>query len=71
MKILDLSVDLTDVQSVTMKLQEESVTLAEVRRLFDALILRFSSMCKYLSERADIVGNPQCEGPVVKSYDSL
>ena len=28
MKILDLSVDLTDIQSVTMKLRKESVTMA-------------------------------------------
>ena len=55
-------------QSVTLKLQEESVTMAEVRRLFDALILRFHSMCKYLSERADVVENRQFEAAVVRSF---
>ena len=68
LKIQDLIVDLTDIQSVTLKLQEESVTMAEVGRLFDALFLRFHSMCKYLSERAAIVENPQFEAAVAKSF---
>ena len=68
LKLQDLLVDLTDIQSVFLKLQEDSITLAEVRRLFDALILRFYSMCKYLSERAEIVDNPQFEAAIVKSF---
>ena len=58
LKLRDLLVDLTDIQSVNLKLQEDSITIAEVRQLFDALILRFYCMCKYLSERAEIVDNP-------------
>ena len=68
LKLQDLLVDLTDIQSVTLKLQEDTITLAEVRRLFDALILRFYSMCKYLSEQAEIVDNPQFEAAIVKSF---
>ena len=41
LKLQDLLVDLTDIQSVTLKLQEDSITLAELRRLFDALIWGF------------------------------
>ena len=58
---------LTDIQSITWKLQEEFFTLADVQ-LFDALILRFHSICKYLSDRADLVDNPQFEAAVVKSF---
>ena len=68
LKLQDLLVDLTDIQSVTLKLQEDSVTIAEVHRLFDALILRFCSMCEYLSERAEIVNNHQFEAAIVKSF---
>ena len=39
-----------------------------MRRLFDALILRFYFMCKYLSERAEIVDNPQFEAAIVKFF---
>ena len=68
LKLLDLLVDRTDIQSVILKLQEVSITIAEVRRLFDALILRFYSMCKYLSERAEIVDNPQFDAAIVESF---
>ena len=68
LKLQDLPVDLTDIQSVTLKLQEDSITFAEVRRKFDALILRFYSMCKYLSERAEIVDYPQLEAAIVKLF---
>ena len=67
-KLQDLVVDLTDIQSVTLKLQEDFITIAEVRRLFDASILRFYYMCMYLSERAEIVDNPQFEVTIVKSF---
>ena len=68
LKRQDLIVDLTDIQSVTLKLQEESATMAEVRRLFDALILRFYFMCKYLSECPDNAENPQVQAAIVKSF---
>ena len=68
LKLQDLLVDLRDIQSVTLKLHEDSITIAEVRRLFDAFMLRFCSMCKYLSERAEIVNNPQFEAAIVKSF---
>ena len=45
----------------------ESVTMTEVP-LFDAHTLRFHSISKYLSERADIIENPQFEAAVVKSF---
>ena len=47
---------------------EDSITLAGVRRLFDALILRFLSICEYLSELAEIVDNPQFEAAIVESF---
>ena len=68
LKLQDLLVDLTDIQSVTLKLQEDSITIDEMSRLFDALILRFYSMCKYLSGRAEIVDNPQFEAAIVESF---
>ena len=64
----NLTSHLKNIQSVTLKLQEDSITTVEVRRLFDALILMFNSMCKYLNERAEIVDNPQFEAAISKSF---
>ena len=41
--------------------------MAEVRRFFNVLILRYHYTCKYLSERVAIIENPQFEAAVVMS----
>ena len=45
---------LKSVQSVTMKAQESSVSLLDLRYLFDALVQEFFSEVKYLSTDSQI-----------------
>ena len=53
-------------QSVTTELQNEDITLAEVRILFDGLIGQFPIMEKYLDENSEIVHSPKFEFGLVK-----
>lgn len=50
--------DLKNFESVSLKLQEEETDLLVVRRLFDALIEKYSDMKEYLSPKASIVHSP-------------
>ena len=48
-----------------MKLQEDVVTLKDVRYLFDALVNSYPEMTTYLSEDAPIIENPSFEKSIV------
>ncbi|ETL91908.1 hypothetical protein L917_09625 [Phytophthora nicotianae] len=58
--------DLRVFQSVTLKLQLEDVTLADVRALFDSIIERFPTTKAKLSATATIVHSPTFEAATVK-----
>ena len=50
-----LAKEMADIQSVTMKLQEDNINLYDVCILFDSLISRFRKMEKYWSKTAKII----------------
>ena len=62
----ELETKLKDIESVTLKLQEEDIDMLSVRKLFDALIKRFPVMAQYLSPTADIVHYQAFESGVCK-----
>jgi hypothetical protein len=64
--IIVLHKELISLNQVTLKLQEEAITMLEIRILFDFVILKFPSMGKYLADNAHIVKNPDFENGLVK-----
>ncbi|GMF41544.1 unnamed protein product [Phytophthora fragariaefolia] len=65
-KIEALLADLRVFHSVTIKLQAEDLTLADVRALFDSVAQRFPSMKPKVSASASIVHSPTFEAAIVK-----
>ncbi|ETN23682.1 hypothetical protein PPTG_00225 [Phytophthora nicotianae INRA-310] len=65
-RIEALQEDLRDFQSVTLKLQLEALTLADVRVLFDSVAEHFPSTKAKLSATAPIVHSPAFEVATVK-----
>ena len=61
-----LQKDMKKFDKVTVKLQKSSITLLEVRVIFDETIRRFPSMGFYLAPNAAIVKNPQFEKAICK-----
>jgi hypothetical protein len=51
---------------VTLKLQDQKISLLEVRILFDYVILKYPTMNRYLASDASIVTNPNFENGIVK-----
>ncbi|KAG2908868.1 hypothetical protein PC129_g7306 [Phytophthora cactorum] len=64
-RIEALLADLRILQSVSVKLQSEDLTLADVRTLFDSVGQRFPSLKVKLSATASIVHSPTFEAAVV------
>ena len=64
--ITTLEKEMADIQSVTIKLQENNINLYDVRVLFDGLISRFPKMDKYLSKSSKII---QHKGGVVGAFN--
>lgn len=62
----ELMTHLKKFQSVTLKLQEEAITLHDVRILFDKLVIDYPAMETHLSSTANIVQSPSFESGVVK-----
>jgi hypothetical protein len=58
--------DLEQFESVTKILQKVDITLAEVREVFDAILLEFPTMSRHLASDGAIVHSPQFESAVVK-----
>ncbi|KAG3234766.1 hypothetical protein PI124_g20184 [Phytophthora idaei] len=58
--------DLKKIESVTKELQSKSVSIADVRSYFDALIELWPEFATYLGPRAAIVHNPHFEAGCVK-----
>ncbi|GMF31787.1 unnamed protein product [Phytophthora fragariaefolia] len=65
-KIEALLADLRVFHSVTIKLQAEDLTLADVRALFDSVAQHFPSMKPKVSASASIVHSPTFEAAIVK-----
>ncbi|KAF1782528.1 hypothetical protein GQ600_2778 [Phytophthora cactorum] len=61
MVVSELLKDLVKLDSVTVALQSESLTMSEVRDLFDHSISKYPAMKKYLSSNASILNNPVLE----------
>ncbi|KAF1778431.1 hypothetical protein GQ600_17954 [Phytophthora cactorum] len=61
MGVSELLKDLVKLDSVTVALQSESLTMSAVRDLFDHSISKYPVMKKYLSSNASIVSNPVFE----------
>jgi hypothetical protein len=66
-----LTAQLTKLQGVTLKLQEEGITLSEVRALFDAVLEKYPSMGEYIGPCGKIVHNVNFESGLVKLQDGL
>ncbi|EGZ06338.1 hypothetical protein PHYSODRAFT_341604 [Phytophthora sojae] len=64
-KLKGLLEDLKQFESVSKRLQSESVSLWEVRVMFDALITEKPALKQYLGPRADIVASPDFESACV------
>jgi hypothetical protein len=58
--------DMKKLESVMVKLQSPSVTLLDVRKLFDSCIRVFPEMAEYLAPDAKIVHSPDFENAMVK-----
>ncbi|KAG3250688.1 hypothetical protein PI124_g4689 [Phytophthora idaei] len=65
-RIEALLADLRILQSVSVKLESEDLTLTDVRTLFDSVGQRFRSLKVKLSATASIVHSPTFEAAVVK-----
>ncbi|RQM29283.1 hypothetical protein B5M09_013613 [Aphanomyces astaci] len=61
-----LIAQLTDLNSVTLALQDESLTLADVRMLFDEVVVQYSGAEVRLGPDASVVEDPTFESGVVK-----
>lgn len=57
--------ELADFQSATMVLQDDNMTLLDVRDIFDALIEKHHAVVTYLATHAAIVKDPVFEGACV------
>ncbi|KAG3110568.1 hypothetical protein PI125_g9900 [Phytophthora idaei] len=66
MGVSELLKELVKLDSVTVALQSESLTMSAVRDLFDHSISKYPVMKKYLSSNASIVSNPVFERALVK-----
>ncbi|KUF83134.1 hypothetical protein AM587_10000522 [Phytophthora nicotianae] len=65
-RIVQLLSKLDDLDSVCVKLQSEELTLADVRLLFDAVVVKYPVTASYLKADASIVHSPGFERTVVK-----
>ncbi|RQM20945.1 hypothetical protein B5M09_010189, partial [Aphanomyces astaci] len=61
-----LTTQLTDLNSVTLALQDESLTLADVRMLFDEVVVKYPGAEVRLGPDASVVEDPTFESGVVK-----
>ncbi|KAF4145517.1 hypothetical protein GN958_ATG05320 [Phytophthora infestans] len=66
MEVSELLKDLRKLDSVTVELQSETLTMLDARELFEYTIEIFPSMKKYLSANASIVNNAVFERVLVK-----
>ncbi|KAF4136083.1 hypothetical protein GN958_ATG14727 [Phytophthora infestans] len=66
MEVSELLKDLQKLDSVTVELQSETLTMLDARELFEHTIESFPSMNKYLCANASIVNNAVFERAVVK-----
>ena len=69
-KLRELLEVLNKFESITKKLQDASITMDEVRILFDGIILLHPTMKSHLSPDATIVANPTLESGIVKVLNS-
>ena len=65
-QIENLLRELEDFQSVTKKLQEDNITMSQVRVLFDGLIDEYQSCSHHLSSNATIIYSPVFEKGIIK-----
>ncbi|KAG2808954.1 hypothetical protein PC118_g22295 [Phytophthora cactorum] len=70
MVVSELLKDLVKLDSVTVALQSESLTMSEVRDLFDHSISKYPAMKKYLSSNASILNNPVLEQVITGKEES-
>ncbi|ETP42763.1 hypothetical protein F442_10346 [Phytophthora nicotianae P10297] len=62
---------LVELDSVCVKLQAEERSMAEVRLLFDACMVKYPEMSEYLQPAAQIVHSPLFESAIVKVQNDL
>jgi ABC-type sugar transport system substrate-binding protein len=65
-RLAALKRSLNDFQSVMVKLQFHDITLAQARKLFDALIQKYPSMGGHIGVDADIVHSTEFERALIK-----
>ena len=65
-KLLD---DMAQFESITKKLQESTISLSDVRSLFDTVIESYPTMNYYLADDAQIVHCPEFESGIVTLID--
>ena len=61
--------DLTELESITIQLQESSISLSDVRSIFDVCIESYPLMKHYLAADAKIVHCPNFESGILKVID--
>jgi hypothetical protein len=64
--VFDLLRDLKNLHQITLKLQDETLTLCDVRTIFDYTISVYPQMQKYLHCNSSIVQNSKFENGLVK-----
>jgi hypothetical protein len=62
----DLRTKLTNLQSVTTRLQRRDLTLLDARRLFDHTLKHFPTMAGYLDADAAIAHSPVFESAIIR-----
>jgi hypothetical protein len=62
----DLRTQTLPLHKVTLNLQSKTITFAQMRALFDLVIVRNPTMNKYIAPNADIIHSPKFESALVK-----
>ena len=70
-KISSLCMTLTDLESVTKSLQEDSISLSDVKHLFEDVVGDYPSTANRLGPEADILHDSNFESAVAKIQDNL
>ena len=55
-----------DLNSVMLALQDSTLTMWQVRKLFDLVMAKYTAMDKYLGTKAEIIHSPNFEDALVK-----
>ena len=65
-KLKEIRPTLQNLQQVTLKLQDQTITFREMRVLFDYVMQEYPTMNLYISQDAQIIHSPDFESALVK-----